>query len=254
MQLEWMRAMKPDAAIFKFRLSYKPGKTMWLTPASAKHLKYGIFSARSATEMRLVCTDPYALAEYDNVQMEECAYHFNNMTRIGQYGPTVNGVPLEKISAIKESLGMDNCWDCNAMREICLSFLTKKHEGSYQAEFSETIEVTATAISLMLKMPAPLANIIAQYASVVDESELYGFIGACIRNCGSNANYKMHARVHYDHAPMVSWIDRIDRFRGSQMSIKKTKKRIPLEIVDEIHKLYAPAGKLSPPLGEYPRV
>lgn len=254
MQMEWIRIMKPDVSMSKFRLSYKPGKTMWLTPATSRHLKYGIFAAKSATEMRLICRDPYALAEYDNTQMEEISYYFNNVTRVGQYGASIAGVPIEKPNAIKESLGMDNCFDCHAMREVCLSFLTKKHEGSYQAEISEVVEVTATAISSVLNMPMEIADIIARYTCVVDEDELYGFIGACIHNCGSNANYKMHARAHHEHALMESWINRMDRFRGSPMTIKKTKKRVPLGVVDEIHKLYAPAGKCAPPLGEYPRV
>ncbi len=88
---------------------------------------------------------------------------------------------------------------------------------------------------------------------VVDADDLYGFIGACIRNCGSNASYKMHAKAHWDHTPMVPWIDRMDRFRGSPMTIKKTKKRVPNGVVEEIHKLYEPTGKIAPPLGEYPQ-
>jgi hypothetical protein len=259
MQLDWMRAMRPAAAMFKFRLSYKPGKTAWLAPHSEKHLKYGIFAAHSATEMRLVCTDADALTTYDNTEMEERAYYFNNFTRLGQYGPKFASPGLKQ-HPIKEALGMDDCFDCFAMREVCLSFLTKKHEGVYCVHVSEVVEVTTLAIRDTISIPSDIANIVARYACVVNEDDLYGFISAVVRNCGSNASYKMHAKAHCDHTPtdarsassMVQWIDRMDRLRGAPLVIKKTKKKLPIGVVDEIYKLYAPLGKLAPPLGEYP--
>lgn len=247
-QLSWMQLMKPKAGMFKFRLSYNPGKTTWLAPCDEKHLMYGIFAAKSATEMRLISTDYSSLWEYDNTGMEERAYYFNNFTRMCQYGMSIPGY---RENSIKKILGMDDCWDCCAMREICLEFLSKKYEQEF-GPTKEVVEVISAAVAYVINVPSSLAEIIARCVTFVDEQELYGFITAVIKNCGSNASYKMHKSPHGEPAQGRQWVDRMGAFRGIPLSIKKNRPRLTAPVVAKIGKLYSQIGEIAPPLGKYP--
>jgi len=247
MQLLWMQVMRPRSAMFKFRLPYKPGKTKWLAPCDDRHLWYGIFAARGATEMRLISTDADKICVYDNTEMEERACYFNNFTRICQYG-----TDLPENLAMKNDLGMDNCWDCCAMREICIEYLSKKYEPEF-GPCCEVLEIIDAAVSRICDIPTDLSVIIAGYATHIDEQELYGFIGAVIQNCGSNASYKLRKPPHGGNHAQKQWLYRRHEFRGFPCTVKKTKRLLAGSVVKEIEKLYANAGLAhAPPLGKYP--
>ncbi len=244
-QRGWAQIMRPIASMFKFRLSYMPGRTVWLAPHSNSHLKYGIFATKSGTELRLISTDPDSLQEYDNTEMEEKSYYFNNFTRSCQYGPTIPGLVHSNLRA---ELGMDDCWDCCAMRDVCMAFLMKKHgEPSDCGTLAEEVSALLVATT---PMPRLASDLCAQYACAVDEGELYGFIGEAIRNCGKAAQEKMKNSPHGARPPGVQWIDCMRGYNHAPMYSKKGKKvTFRPGVEQEIRRLYECSGDIAPPLG-----
>jgi hypothetical protein len=245
MQLEWMRVMRPTAAMFKFRLSYMPGKTDWLAPMDGKHLMYGIFATKSATELRLVSVDPDKMCTYDNTQIEECAYYFNSFTRVCQYKLQIPGYDD---SAARKSLNMDYCWDCCAMREVCLTYLNRKR--NVEDAQCETVELICTAVSHVTGISAHISSIVAEYISHVSEQELHTFMHDTIQNCGSGAVRKMSKLPHGDLTG-EQWIDRMDRYRDAPLLSKKNKKRELACVMEKIRKMYSDVGNFAPPVGNY---
>ncbi len=116
-QMNWVQRMKPCYSMLKFCLSYHPGKTEYL----AGQLRYGIFATQSGTEMRLVLKDTTATKIYDNTEMEERSYYFNNFTRIVRYQwyTDIKKYPWHEI-------GIDFCWDCCAFLRLVIDFLQER--------------------------------------------------------------------------------------------------------------------------------
>lgn len=247
-QLEWVRAMRPVAAMLKFHLSYKPGKTTWLAPYSDEHLQISPFSSKSGTELRLITTDPWDMKEYDNTEIEEQMYYFNNFTRVCQYGVSI---PQFSDNPMKEAMHMDDCWDCCAMREICLEFLSKKYEKEYGPTL-EVHEVIRAVIYCSTSLPADICDTISKYTSYVGEQEMYEFIEAVIKNCGTNASRKMEKSPHGISAHGEQWVTRMHKFRNLNLVIKSNTPRLSSPIVNEIYKMYASCGDHAPVVGIYP--
>lgn len=242
MQLKWLQTLKPNASMVKFRLPYAPGITKY--PVSADgDLWLGVFAPRGSTELRLVSEwteSGCEMRQYDNTAIEEQAYYFNNFTRVAQYGPPSwnHGINAKRIA-----LGVDNCWDCCAMREICYQHLSRKHEFNDRAARSEFITdiIILTGISLPRvitiitnfidwknefdtddsMLPEFITNtiiltgvllpeiieIIVNYMILVTENELYNFMTVVINECG--ASDKLRMGPHGNNPSCKPWMDTI---------------------------------------------
>lgn len=245
-QREWMREMRPIAGMFKFRLPYKPGKTEWLAPHSALHLRYGIFATKSATELRLISTDPDRLQMYDNTDVEEKAYYFNNFTRACQYSLCIPGRAL---SSQRMALGIDDCWDCCAMRDVCAAFLAKQ-QG--QPGNCALVEDVAAIVAWLAVLPEKAALLCAQYACVVSDADLYSLIARALENCGKHALEKLKISPHGARKPGVQWADCMRSFDNAPIYSKKAGGRPANQrIARGVRALYAQSWAIAPPLGIY---
>lgn len=248
-QLTWVRLIQPDAALLKFHLSCKPGKTIWLAPCSEKHILFAPFSSKSGTELQLVTIDPWKMREYDNTMIEEQMYYFNNFTRVCQYGLSIPGFSE---NPLKDKLHMDDCWDCCAMREICMEFLSKKYNQECCGPTLEVHEVISAAVYHSTILPTEMSNIVSAYSSCIGENELYEFIGAVIRHCGTNISRNMEKSPHGILAHGEQWITHMRKFQNFHITVKSGKQRYSSQVIEEIYKLYASSGDRTPAIGIYP--
>lgn len=72
MQMDWCRIIRPRWAFMKFRLPYKPGKTMYLTGK-----RYIQTYSPLSTEIRILTNNYDDTKEYDNVESDERMAYFN---------------------------------------------------------------------------------------------------------------------------------------------------------------------------------
>lgn len=191
-QMQWIKTMRPAASLIKFRLPYAVGETKYLAPIDNEHLWFGVFAPRNSTELRLIVGPECQMQWYTHAKIEEQAYYFNNFTRVAQYG---SRAPNQK----KAALGMDNCWDCCAMRDICYKYLSQKY-GDGQAPMPE---IAARHIILTTNLIDAIVEIIVNYFLMVSENELYDFMAAVIREC--NAGEKLHTAPHGDNRKCTPW-------------------------------------------------
>lgn len=223
-QMNWIRAMQPAASMVKFRLPYTPGNTGYLAPVDDNHIWFGVFAPRGSTELRLVSGQESEMRKYDNTKIEEQTYYFNNFTRVAQYGPYR---PHPK----KLALGMDNCWDCCAMREICYGYLCQKYNAGADAQLPDHIYST---ILLTTNLIPNIVSIIADFYCTVTEDELYDFMIAVVREC--KAGDKLHAAPHGDNPKCVPWADRAG---PDGYCMEPLNPKMPMDRVgDEVRRLY----------------
>ncbi len=141
LQKEWVLIMKPHCSMLKFRLPYAPGKSTYFLG----QLRYGIFAAQSTTEMRLMVRDVTKEIIYDNTDIEERCYFFNNFTRVARYHSFFGHHP----TLSWDSLGIDFCWDCCTFLKVCMSFLASEEENEILFNFVERcIDVCGAAKKL----------------------------------------------------------------------------------------------------------
>ncbi len=143
-QKKWVEMIKPYCSMLKFCLSYKPGKTEYF----AGQLRYGIFATQSGTEMRLIVRDPTIMKLYDNTDIEEKCYYFNNFTRIVRY-PQIYSSFINNYSKWNE-IGIDFCWDCVAFLKICIDCINTKEEDKLFAFVLRIIDATSAKKKLLI--------------------------------------------------------------------------------------------------------
>lgn len=229
-QMDWIRIMRPAASMVKFRLPYAPGNTGYLAPIDDEHLWFGVFAPRGSTELRLVTGPECAMRKYDNLAVEERAYYFNNFTRVAQYGGSAN-IISSSAHLKKIAMGMDNCWDCCAMRKICYTYLSQKYEVGADAPLPEYVE---RAIILTGSLIPDIAIIITNYSITVTEDELYDFMAAVLRQC--RAGDKLHAAPHGGNPKCVPWADIVG---PAGFALEPHNSKIPMDRIEhEIRKLY----------------
>lgn len=88
MQKKWFIMMKPVAALLKFRLSYLPGKTEYLSG----ELRFQPWAPATSTETRLIVLPEQVFREneiitktYDNEEYESIMHRFNLLTRVQEF-------------------------------------------------------------------------------------------------------------------------------------------------------------------------
>ncbi len=106
MQLDWWKIMRPELSMFKFRLTWEPGKTEY--PDGEIYTQ--AFVGPTSTETRLICKKDAAIKQYDHTEYEgACSYH-NTVTRLCNY-PNAIGAALDK------------CYDCASFEYIVNEYL-----------------------------------------------------------------------------------------------------------------------------------
>jgi len=103
----WHNIMKPAKSMLKFRLSWKPGKTLYLKG----DIYFPIWGPITTTESRLIPSE--GQCEYDNTTYEQQMFFFNTVTRVTLFDHKVNGE------------GIDHCYDCSAEVHVLNQFFLK---------------------------------------------------------------------------------------------------------------------------------
>jgi hypothetical protein len=101
-QKRWHMQMQPSYSLLKFRLSWRPGKTQYLSGS----IRLPVWGPITTTECRLMAPKDASIVEYDNTQYEEQMFYFNTEARVALYSHSVSGE------------GLDMCYDCNS--EVCI--------------------------------------------------------------------------------------------------------------------------------------
>lgn len=107
MQLDWYLILKPQKAMFKFRIPYNEKKYRYLKGK----LYIQPFAPMSTTEMRLI-TNSKKMVDYDCKEIEEKMYYFNMNIR-------------SKVCYKHHAVGYDHCFDCTYEIKILRMYLKK---------------------------------------------------------------------------------------------------------------------------------
>jgi hypothetical protein len=246
MQMQWTRLMRPKAAMFKTRFPYTPGKSVFFKPLSERHLRFGVFATRSGTEMRLVVGENPELMEYDNTAYEERLYYFNRFTRVCKYEPKVSG--YTRPHKMMQMIGLDDCWDCRAMRQVCLDYLAKRR--GVTAPLGQVVETTELVSALRECKDEGIVRARAAEFHIdcgITEAMLHSFMRDVI--CASaGALDKLKEFPHCDGSS-EQWIDRRHKYDGHVEHCKKQKYIAPA-IVTRMREMYKSLAH-PPPLLKY---
>eukprot|EP00002_Diphylleia_rotans_P017913 TRINITY_DN3475_c0_g1_i1.p1 TRINITY_DN3475_c0_g1~~TRINITY_DN3475_c0_g1_i1.p1 ORF type:complete len:561 (-),score=88.29 TRINITY_DN3475_c0_g1_i1:168-1850(-) len=130
-QQRWHLIMQPLKSMLKFRLSWKPGKTVYLKG----DIYLPIWGPITTTEARLIPSD--GLHEYDNTAYEEQMFFFNTVQRVGLYNHDVIGE------------GLDYCYDCKAEVETLKLYLETQRGrlGESQRDINDEVARLSANIS-----------------------------------------------------------------------------------------------------------
>lgn len=139
MQLDWWKAMKPDLAMFKFRLPWSGG----ITEYPEGDIYTQAFPGTNSSEMRLIFKGDAKLIAYDNRKYEEqCFYH--NQERRGQ---CFNHPKFPNKNYSIEKDGFDNCYDCIKMITLIDEYLTLIKKPNQESDIRKFIKVIEKEIS-----------------------------------------------------------------------------------------------------------
>lgn len=131
LQQHFVEALRPAAAMLKFRLPYSSGTTRYLKG----QLRYPVWGPATTTETRLIVTSPtdataYPKRDYCHSTYNEQMFYFNTETRVHLYPQSVSG----ESGGDSEfnygydnccTIGVDYCYDCSAERLILQRYLKK---------------------------------------------------------------------------------------------------------------------------------
>lgn len=107
LQKSWYDIIKPQCALFKFRLPWNPGTTQYLDGT----IYFQVWEGKHSTETRLIPNGK--LKDYDNTKYEEQLHYFNRVTRRQYYQHKFNCYCP--------------CYDCRAESYILTNYL--KYRG-----------------------------------------------------------------------------------------------------------------------------
>jgi hypothetical protein len=101
MQMKWWQIMNPDLSMFKFRLPWEEGKTIY--PIGEIYAQ--AYPGPTSTETRLIVKKDAVLKDYDNKQYESACFYHNSVVREKKYNCKLGKLNLERDN-------LDNCYDC----------------------------------------------------------------------------------------------------------------------------------------------
>jgi hypothetical protein len=120
MQLEWWRLMRPHLTMFKFRLPWEPGQTVY--PDGDIYLQ--AFQGATSTETRLIFKRDAADKVYDNKIYEDALYYHNVHGRTKYYDFQMGDLDLERDH-------VDNCYDCVSFLYIMSQYIQTIKSNHY---------------------------------------------------------------------------------------------------------------------------
>lgn len=141
-QRAWVEAIRPTAAMLKFRLPYiKPGD-----PTTAEYLAgdiyYQVWPGSTSSETRLVCRPPYAPHQYDVKHYEDALFRHNMCDRMSVYpvpAPIPGTFPGYDLMAEQHILGMYLGYNTNDPRPAGLSDAILKMTADIDRQLGSTL-------------------------------------------------------------------------------------------------------------------
>jgi len=116
-QMNWYNTMKPEMAMFKFRLPWKDGFTEYLDG----DIYIQPYPPATSTETRLIVGKNAGLKKYDNRKYEEQLFYFNNHMRVNNFKNILSHMKNN------EKNGLNNKYDSSAEIYILQQYLLMKH-------------------------------------------------------------------------------------------------------------------------------
>jgi len=116
MQLKWWEIMNPEFAMFKFRLPWRQGRTLY--PKGEIYIQP--FPGPTSTETRLIVKKNAPIIEYNNTKYESNLYYHNTTSRFKKYHCILGNLDLK-------SDHLDNCYDCVSFINIAKDYLQFKY-------------------------------------------------------------------------------------------------------------------------------
>lgn len=274
LQRDIVEQMKPSFAMLKMRFPYSSdGFTEYLAPYRFDCLRYGVFTSKSSTELRIICSgENIKLIRYSHQLLEQHCHYFNSIFRCMQYH--FEGLPKmrEWNSVVGSKHGLDQCWDCVAFVNTCLIFMSSEHcdfvacatttqeEEQQQTNmkkknFYEPIifEYLYTKLTNIFKeqFTCSIYQLITLYCGCITLNVLNCFVDFIMKQCSAKALSKLKNYPHGDQS-LIHWCVRAPVYSNFKRVIYFRKKRkIDAEAVKEGSSLYQsvvlPANK-KPPL------
>lgn len=128
-QMSAHNAIRPEASMLKFRLSWQPGVTPYLD--GRVHLP--IWGPVTTSESRLVVERGAGMRDWDNTVYESQMFQFNTHTRVALYP---HPVPSQHVGAE----GLCHCYDCTAELHVLKEYLSKFHKERVDEYSPEELE------------------------------------------------------------------------------------------------------------------
>lgn len=113
-QKTWYYIIKPEMAMFKFRLPWDDGKTEYLDG----DIYIQPYPPPTSTETRLIVGKSAGLKTYNNRQYEEQLFYFNNYTRPSNFENILSGIESGK------KYGLSNNYDSSSEVHILEQYLS----------------------------------------------------------------------------------------------------------------------------------
>ena len=124
MQRIWWEIMEPDLTMFKFRLPWKPGTTIY--PKGEIYIQP--FAGQTSTETRLIFGKKQPLIEYNNQAYEQAMFFHNTKARNCLWKSQFNVVPTLHAD------GFCTCYDCTALVWILSDYLGFDHQRPFSPD------------------------------------------------------------------------------------------------------------------------
>ncbi len=121
MQRVWWEIIEPDLTMFKFRLPWKPGVTLY--PKGDIYIQP--FAGQTSTETRLIFKKKAPLIEYKNEIYEQAMFFHNTKARNCLWPNQFSTPPTLKKD------GFCSCYDCSALIWILVDYLGWSHDKSF---------------------------------------------------------------------------------------------------------------------------
>lgn len=148
LQRDWVLAMRPKAAMLKFRLPYESGKSRYLSG----ELLLPVWGGVTTSEARLIVqpADGVEDVEYDHDLHSNRMFRFNTVTRaMVSYAPGVDGLV---------GCQLDSCFDCSAEAIILSQLIERGFADDLQrtsGSLGERVAELSAWIDFRLKARSP---------------------------------------------------------------------------------------------------
>ena len=187
MQEKWHKIMKPEFAMYKFRLPYAKGHTEYMRG----QIWLQVWAPETSTETRLVVRKNNKTKMYSHSKYEKRMYYFNLITRQwGDYAMTYDKTKyLEKYPLPC----LCTCFDCRSESEILKSYLEKFKDTPKErminsiTQFSKKI---SKALSITRTLYIPPHGLLANHPMIEKYTELRKYKVAVMDRASKKKEYR----------------------------------------------------------------